>query len=174
MIKQGVGPQDVQIFLADGNLSTTAFEEFPKDTMTGVIGTVPTGDPSVDLEAFNARLLEQDPALTDFAYGAQAYDATILVAIAAEYAGCPDGTTIAAAMPQVANADAGGEACNTYADCVAIIQAGGQPNYEGVTGPLDFNEYGDPKAATIDVVQYISNTKFESIEVVGPVEVPVP
>jgi branched-chain amino acid transport system substrate-binding protein len=174
MIKQGVGPQDVQIYLADGNLSTTAFKDFPKDTMTGVIGTVPTGDPSVDVEAFNAKLLEQDPALTDFAYGAQAYDATMLVAIAAEYAGCADGTAIAAAMPMVANADAGGEACGTYADCVAIIQAGGQPNYDGVTGPLDFNEYGDPKSATIDVVQYLTNTKFESIEVVGPVEVPVP
>ncbi|MBM3685715.1 MAG: amino acid ABC transporter substrate-binding protein [Actinobacteria bacterium] len=174
MIKQGIGPQDVQIYLADGNLSTTAFKDFPKDTMTGVIGTVPTGDPSVDIEAFNAKLLEQDPALTDFAYGAQAYDATILVALAAEYAGCADGTAIAAAMPMIANADAGGEACGTYADCLAIIQAGGQPNYDGVTGPLDFNEYGDPKSATIDVVQYITNTKFESIEVVGPVEVPVP
>ncbi len=174
MIKQGIGPQDVQIYLADGNLSTTAFKDFPKDTMTGTIGTVPTGDPSVDIEAFNAKLLGQDPDLTDFAYGAQAYDATILVAIAAEYAGCADGTAIAAAMPMVANADAGGEACGTYADCVAIIQAGGQPNYDGVTGPLDFNEYGDPKAATIDVVQYLTNTKFESIEVVGPVEVPVP
>ncbi|MFZ8927007.1 MAG: ABC transporter substrate-binding protein [Candidatus Nanopelagicales bacterium] len=174
MIKQGVGPQDVQIYLADGNLSQTAYKDFPKDTMTGVIGTVPTGDPSVDVEAFNARLLEQDPNLTDFAYGAQAYDATILVALAADYAGCADGTAIAAAMPMVANADAGGEACQTYADCLAIIQAGGQPNYDGVTGPLDFNEYGDPKAATIDVVQYITNTKFESIELVGPVEVPVP
>jgi ABC-type branched-subunit amino acid transport system substrate-binding protein len=174
MIKQGVGPQDVQIYLADGNLSQTAFKEFPKDTMTGVIGTVPTGDPSVDVEAFNGRLLEQDPGLTDFAYGAQAYDATILVALAADYAGCADGTAIAAAMPMVANADAGGETCGTYADCLAIIQAGGQPNYDGVTGPLDFNEYGDPKAATIDVVQYITNTKYESIEVVGPVEVPVP
>ena len=174
MIKQGVGPQDVQIYLADGNLSTTAFKDFPKDTMTGVIGTVPTGDPSVDVEAFNGKLLEQDPALTDFAYGAQAYDATVLVALAAEYAGCADGTAIAAAMPMIANADAGGEACGTYADCLAIIQAGGQPNYDGVTGPLDFNEYGDPKAATIDVVQYLTNTKFESIEVVGPVEVPVP
>ena len=174
MIKQGIGPQDVQIYLADGNLSTTAFKDFPKDTMTGVIGTVPTGDPSVDVEAFNGRLLEQDPALTDFAYGAQAYDATVLVALAAEYAGCADGTAIAAAMPMIANADAGGEACGTYADCLAIIQAGGQPNYDGVTGPLDFNEYGDPKAATIDVVQYLTNTKFESIEVVGPVEVPVP
>lgn len=174
MIKQGIGPQDVQIFLVDGNISTTAYKDFPKDTMTGVIASVPTGDPSVDVEAFNARLLEQDPNLTDFAYGAQAYDATILVALAADYAGCADGTAIAAAMPMVANADAGGEACGTYADCLAIIQAGGQPNYDGVTGPLDFNEYGDPKAATIDVVQYISNTKFESIELVGPVEVPVP
>lgn len=174
MIKQGIGPQDVQIFLVDGNISTTAYKDFPKDTMTGVIASVPTGDPSVDVEAFNARLLEQDPNLTDFAYGAQAYDATILVALAADYAGCADGTAIAAAMPMVANADAGGEACQTYADCLAIIQAGGQPNYDGVTGPLDFNEYGDPKAATIDVVQYITNTKFESIEVIGPVEVPVP
>jgi branched-chain amino acid transport system substrate-binding protein len=142
--------------------------------MTGVIGTVPTGDPSVDVEAFNGKLLEQDPELTDFAYGAQAYDATILVALAAEYAGCADGTAMAAAMPMIANADAGGEACGTYADCLAIIQAGGQPDYNGVTGPLDFNEYGDPKSATIDVVQYLTNTKFESIEVVGPVEVPVP
>jgi ABC-type branched-subunit amino acid transport system substrate-binding protein len=174
MIKQGIGPQDVQIFLVDGNISTTAYKDFPKDTMTGVIASVPTGDPSVDVEAFNARLLEQDPNLTDFAYGAQAYDATILVALAADYAGCADGTAIAAAMPMVANADAGGEACQTYADCLAIIQAGGQPNYDGVTGPLDFNEYGDPQAATIDVVQYITNTKFESIELVGPVEVPVP
>ncbi len=174
MIKQGIGPQDVQIYLADGNLSATAFKDFPKDTMTGVIGTVPTGDPSVDIEAFNGKLLEQDPELTDFAYGAQAYDATILVALAAEYAGCADGTAMAAAMPMIANADAGGEACGTYADCVAIIQAGGQPDYNGGTGPLDFNEYGDPKAATIDVVQYLTNTKFESIEVVGPVEVPVP
>ena len=174
MIKQGVGPQDVQIYLADGNLSATAFKDFPKDTMTGVIGTVPTGDPSVDVEAFNGRLLEQDPELTDFAYGAQAYDATILVALAAEYAGCADGTAMAAAMPMIANADAGGEACGTYADCLAIIQAGGQPDYNGVTGPLDFNEYGDPKSATIDVVQYLTNAKFESIEVVGPVEVPVP
>ncbi|MGA1481559.1 MAG: ABC transporter substrate-binding protein [Candidatus Nanopelagicales bacterium] len=174
MIKQGIGPQDVQIFLVDGNISTTAYKDFPKDTMTGVIASVPTGDPSVDVEAFNARLLEQDPNLTDFAYGAQAYDATILVALAADYAGCADGTAIAAAMPMVANADAGGEACQTYADCLAIIQAGGQPNYDGVTGPLDFNEYRDPKAATIDVVQYITNTKFESIELVGPVEVPVP
>ena len=174
MIKQGIGPQDVQIFLVDGNISTTAYKDFPKDTMTGVIASVPTGDPSADVEAFNARLLEQDPNLTDFAYGAQAYDATILVALAADYAGCADGTAIAAAMPMVANADAGGEACGTYADCLAIIQAGGQPNYDGVTGPLDFNEYGDPKAATIDVVQYISNTKFESIEIFGPVEVPVP
>ncbi|MGI9196408.1 MAG: ABC transporter substrate-binding protein [Candidatus Nanopelagicales bacterium] len=174
MIKQGVGPQDLQIYLADGNLSQTAFKDFPKDTMTGVQGTVPTGDPSVNLDDFNKRLLTQDPKLTDFAYGAQAYDATILVAIAADYAKCADGTAIAAALPTIANADGGGTACNTYADCLAVINGGGVPNYDGVTGPLDFNEFGDPKAATIQVVEYVTNTKYKEIAVVGPVDVPTP
>ena len=41
MIKQGIGPQDVQIFLVDGNISTTAYKDFPKDTMTGVIASGP-------------------------------------------------------------------------------------------------------------------------------------
>lgn len=174
MIKQGVGPQDVQIYLVDGNISTTAYKDFPPDTMKGVIASVPTGDPSIDIEAFNARLTTTDPKLTDFAYGAQAYDATILVALAADYAGCADGTAIAKALPMVANSDAGGTACTTYADCLKIITDGGQPDYNGVTGPLDFNEFGDPKMATISVVQYITNTKYKEIQLVGPVEVPVP
>ena len=81
MIKQGVGPGDVQLYLVDGNLSTTAFADFPADTMKGTVGTVPTG--SVDLTTFNERLLAFDPALTDFSYGPQSYDATMVIALAA-------------------------------------------------------------------------------------------
>lgn len=172
MIKQGVGPQDVQIYLADGNASVEAFADFPKGEMTGTVATFPTGDPSVDLDAFNERLLGQDPSLKEYLYGAQAYDAVVLAAIAAEYAKCGDGTAIAAAMSTIANE--GGEACATFAECKTVIDAGGTPNYNGVTGPLDFNEFGDPAAATISVVQYDSNTSYEEIEVVGPVTVPVP
>lgn len=169
MIKQGVGPQDVQIYLVDGNLSATAYKDFPKGTMKGVIGTVPSGNN--DLTAFNESLKKVDPSLTDYTYGAQSYDAAVVLALAAEAAKCADGTAIAAMLPEVANT--GGEKCTTYADCLALLQAGTKIDFDGVTGPLDFNEYGDPKEATISVNKYDDNEKWSEIDKVTA-EVPLP
>jgi len=169
MIKQGVGPQDLQVYLVDGNISTTAYADFPADTMTGVIATVPSGE--ADLTAFNESLLEVDPNLTDYAYGAQSYDAMMLIALAAEAAGCADGVAIAEYLPQVAGN--GGEACSTYADCVALIQAGTDIDFQGVTGPVDFNEYGDLAQGTISINEYTSNTEFAEIGKITA-DVPLP
>ncbi|MGA1147344.1 MAG: ABC transporter substrate-binding protein [Candidatus Nanopelagicales bacterium] len=169
MIKQGAGPQDIQIFLVDGNISTTAYEDFPAGTMTGVRATVPSGE--ADLTAFNESLLEVDPDLTDFAYGAQSYDAMMLIALAAEAAGCADGTAIAEFLPQVAGN--GGEQCSTWADCVALIAAGSDIDFQGVTGPVDFNEYGDLAQGTISINEYTSNTEFAEIGKVTA-DVPLP
>ena len=169
MIKQGAGPQDIQIYLVDGNISTTAYEDFPAGTMTGVKATVPSGE--ADLTAFNESLLEVDPDLTDFAYGAQSYDAMMLIALAAQAAGCGDGTAIAEFLPQVAGN--GGEQCSTWADCVALIDAGTDIDFQGVTGPVDFNEFGDLAQGTISVNEYTSNTEFEEIGKVTA-DVPLP
>lgn len=169
MIKQGVGPKDLQVYLVDGNISTEAYKDFPKDTMKGVIATVPSGEK--DLTAFNESLKEINPDLTDFAYGAQSFDAVNLIALAAEAAGCADGTAIASKLADVAGN--GGEKCETYADCLALIKAGTDIDYEGVTGPTDFNQYGDPKSATISINEYSSNTKFAETGKVTA-EVPLP
>lgn len=169
MIKQGAGPQDIQLFLVDGNISTTAYEDFPAGTMTGVRATVPSGE--ADLTAFNESLLEVDPDLTDFAYGAQSYDATMLIALAAQAAGCGDGVAIAEFLPQVAGN--GGEQCSTWADCVALLDAGSDIDFQGVTGPVDFNEYGDLAQGTISINEYTSNTEFEEIGKVTA-DVPLP
>ena len=169
MIKQGAGPQDIPIYLVDGNISTTAYADFPAGTMTGVKATVPSGE--ADLTAFNESLLEVDPDLTDFAYGAQSYDAMMLIALAAQAAGCGDGTAIAEFLPQVAGN--GGEQCSTWADCVALIDAGTDIDFQGVTGPVDFNEFGDLAQGTISVNEYTSNTEFEEIGKVTA-DVPLP
>ena len=169
MIKQGVGPDKVQLYLVDGNLSTTAFADFPAGTMDGTVGTVPSG--SVDLTTFNERLLAFDPALTDFSYGPQSYDAAMVIALAAHKAGCADGVKIAAALPEVAGN--GGEACSTYADCIALLDAGTDIDYMGVTGGVDFNEYGDLLEGTISINEYSSNTEFAEIGSVTAV-VPLP
>ncbi len=159
MIKQGVGPKDVQLYLVDGNLSTTAFADFPKGTMKGTIGTVPSG--SVDMTTFNERLAAFDPALTDYSYGPQSYDATMVIALAAHSAGCADGVAIAAALADVAGN--GGEECSTYADCIALLDAGTDIDYMGVTGGVDFNEFGDLLEGTISINEYTSNTEFKEI-----------
>ena len=167
MIKQGVGPKDVQLFLVDGNISTEAYKDFPKNTMKGVIATVPSGE--ADLTAFNESLLEVDPELTDYAYGAQSYDTMMLIALAAQAAGCADGASIAEFLPQVAGN--GGEQCSTWADCVALLDAGTDIDFQGVTGPVDFNEYGDPAEGTISINEYSSNTEFAEV---GKVTATVP
>lgn len=169
MIKQGVGPGKIQLYLVDGNLSTTAFAEFPADTMKGTVGTVPSG--SVDLTTFNERLLAFDPALTDFSYGPQSYDAAMVIALAAHAAGCADGVKIAAELPNVAGN--GGEVCSTYADCIALLDAGTDIDYMGVTGGVDFNEFGDLLEGTISINEYSSNTEFAEIGKVTSV-VPLP
>ena len=160
MIKQGVGPDKIQLYLFDGNLSPTAYADFPAGIMAGTVGTVPTG--SVDLTDFNERLRAFDPALSDFSYGPQqAYDAAIVIALAAHAAGCADGVAIAAALPEVAGN--GGEECTTYADCIALLDKGIDIDYVGVTGSVDFNEYGDLLEGTISINEYKSNT--ESVEI---------
>ncbi len=159
MIKQGVGPKDLQMYLVDGNLSTTAFADFPKGTMKGTIGTVPSG--SVDMTTFNERMLAFDPALTDYSYGPQSYDATMVIALAAHSAGCADGVVIAAALADVAGN--GGEECSTYADCIALLDAGTDIDYMGVTGGVDFNEFGDLLEGTISINEYTSNTEYKEI-----------
>lgn len=169
MITQDVGPQQKQVYLVDGNISTTAYEDFPAGTMNGVIATVPTGEG--DLTAFNESLLEVDPNLTDFAYGAQAYDSTILVALAAEAAGCGDGTAIASKMVEVASE--GGTKCTSFAECKELIAQGETIDYDGVIGPLDLSPVGDPLVGTIQINEYDSNTSFVEIGRVTEV-VPLP
>lgn len=169
MIRQGAGPDAIQIYLVDGNLSTTAFEDFPEGTMVGVRGTVPSGE--ADLTDFNESLLEVDPDLTDYLYAGQSYDSMMLIALAAQAAGCADARSIADFLPQVAGAP--GEQCSTWDDCVALLDAGTEIDFEGVTGPVDFNEYGDLAQGTISINEYVSNTEFDELAKVTA-EVPLP
>jgi ABC-type branched-subunit amino acid transport system substrate-binding protein len=90
LIKQGLGPNRVKTYLVDGNLSSQAYKDLPAGIMKGVKATLPGVLASEDLKT---RLLEVDPALTDFSYAPESYDAVVLIALAAEQGGATDGTT---------------------------------------------------------------------------------
>ena len=79
----------------------------------------------------------QDP---DNPYHFSAYDILVQTALAAEAAGSYAASAWAPAMRDVVSAP--GEVCYTYADCLALIRAGQDVDYEGVTGSGDFTEHG--------------------------------
>lgn len=170
LIKQGIGPDNVKMYLVDGNLSGSAFAELPSDVMVGVKGTLPG---AYAPDAFQARLLEIDPELTDFSYAAESYDTVTLIALAAEAGGATDGDTIAANLQDVS---AGGEKCGNFADCKALLDEGKDIDYDGVSGPIEFDANGEVTQATMGVYEYVANDKYEARPeefVVGAVPAPI-
>jgi branched-chain amino acid transport system substrate-binding protein len=89
--------------------------------------------------------------LTEFAYLAESYDAVMLLALAAEQAKNDSGEAIAANMISVST---GGEKVSTFADGLAAIKAGKDVDYEGFSGPIEFDAKGDPTGASIGIWKY--------------------
>ena len=96
-----------------------------------------------------------------FSYGAESYDAVVLLALAALAAGATDGPTVAGKLQEVSGGTGGGEKCTSFAECAAIINAGGVADYDGVSGPITFNEVGDPTEASIGKYIYLEDNTYE-------------
>lgn len=152
LVAAGVDPST--IYMVDGNTADYS-EDFQPGTLENAQGTIPGAFPSDD---FQARLKEVNDSLTDYAYGPESYDATILAALAAVKGGATDGPTIQANMAAVSGAD-GGEECTTFADCVELLDAGEDIQYVGQAGIGPFNEDNDPSSAFIGVYKYGADNK---------------
>lgn len=130
-----------------GTTATTAKKGSGPGILAGMRGTTPL----VDLgDAFKARMKEIDPALVDFNYGAESYDAAIIIALAAAEAKT-DGSAYADKINGITR---GGEKCTDYKACLAIINAGGDPDYDGASGPLEFSGNGEPTEASYGILQF--------------------
>jgi branched-chain amino acid transport system substrate-binding protein len=72
---------------------------------------------------------------------AASYDQWIMSALAIAKADSLEGAKIAAAMPEIANAP--GEKCFHYKECLALIKEGKEIDYHGASGANDLNDDGD-------------------------------
>jgi ABC-type branched-subunit amino acid transport system substrate-binding protein len=157
MVKQGIGPDTKKIYFVDGNLASYE-KDFPKGTLDGVKGTLPGVAAS---DEFKARLTDLKPDLTEFAYSPESYDATILVALAASAAGDDSGEAISSQMQAVSE---GGTKCTSYKECLDLLKNDEDIDYDGVSGPVEFNDAGDPSEATIGIYQYGADNNYTFLE----------
>jgi branched-chain amino acid transport system substrate-binding protein len=159
--KQGLLPQQkVQVYLVDGNMAPYA-GQLAKGLLTGVRGTIPGSAPS---KAFQIRLQQFDPKLKDYSYAAEAYDATVLDALAAVAANSDQGSAIAAKMADVSK---GGTVCRTFAACAALLKQGKDIDYDGLSSRVEFDSLGDVRQAEMGVYEYGKKNIYHLIKMVS-------
>lgn len=151
------------LYFVDGNIGNGPLAELPAGTLEGVKGTLPGAQSTDD---FKARMIEVDPELETigFSYGPESYDATIVVALAAQAAKSDAGRDMAAEMKNVSS---GGTKCMTFAECNDLIAAGEDVDYDGVSGPIEFDDFGDPTSAFVGVYQYDADNAVPGLNTDG-------
>ena len=165
LIEAGIGPDAKSIYGTDGNMGNALAEAFDDPTvLAGMRGTLPGVDVEGAMTDFRDSLLETDPELVDFSYSAESYDAVVITALAATIAGSDDGVAIGAEINDVTR---DGEKCNTCADCLALLEGGADIDYDGVSGPLEFRDEGEPTQASILILEF---DETGTIAVQGAVE----
>jgi branched-chain amino acid transport system substrate-binding protein len=159
-VSRNFGPAQVPYYFVDGNLADYS-ADFDPGTLTGVKGTLPGADTD---DEFKARLVEAyGEELTVFAYAAESFDAAILIGLAAEQAGDDSGEAIAANLQSVSTE---GTKCTTFAECKELIANGEDIDYDGVSGPVEWAENGDPTAAFIGIYQYDDTNNYTPVDFV--------
>jgi len=132
-------------------------------TITGAVASMPGLDVS-KLGDFTDRLLDITPTLTDFSYAAEAYDAVVLVALAALAANSTKGADIAASLREVSGGSVKGATATDFASGAKIILDGGVVDYDGVSGAITFDAKGDPQGAVIGMYRYRADNTFARID----------
>ena len=162
MLKQGILPlssSKKKMYFVDGNMSNTIPAK--PGSLEGIKGTIPGSEAT---KSFQDRLKEFDANLKDYSYAAEAYDATVLIALAAEAAKTDLGTAMASKLIEVSS---GGEKCKDFAACKALASQGKDFDYDGLSGPIEFDTNGDPTVASMGIYQFGSDNKYKLLKTVS-------
>lgn len=130
--------------------------------LVGAKGTTPAPETTDAVREFQSRMdtwADENGINLDgtYAYGPEAYDAAIIIALAAHAAG-DDGSAHAA---EIVNVTKDGEKCTTFADCLELLEAGEDIDYDGVSGPTDMSGNGEPLLGSYAIQVYGDDNRLD-------------
>lgn len=160
LIEAGVGPQQIGVYGADGlrsaELPSLVAPKNP-ERLAGMKGTAPAS-------ASNAEYVKQlkafAPELKELQFAPQVFDCVTTIALAAEKAKSDDPGAFAKEMVGITK---DGDKCTTFAACKELLADGKDIDYDGVSGPLEFTDAGEPGQATIEVYAYDDKGKLQTV-----------
>jgi branched-chain amino acid transport system substrate-binding protein len=142
-----------QIYVADGFVDNVTVESVGGDAalLEGIRGTYPAVAPSTGEPTFGDRFAAFAPEGTPTVFSAHMYDCLATLILAAQVAQSADPTVY---VDEIIGVTRDGEKCNLIADCLEMVWAGTDIDYDGASGPLDFSPNGEPSTGVYNVIQY--------------------
>ena len=140
------------------------------DRLGDMFGTGPASAPaSAASAAWEAAYLAEYGALPVLSYVKEAYDATVALALAAQAAGRTDGTAIRNRLRAVGGSPgtvviAGPRG---VAEGLRILADGGEIDYEGASGSVDWDENGDLRRGHIGIWRFTKDERIEEVRAVA-------
>ena len=145
------GLEGEQLFITDGLNDPALGETVNADDPTIVTGVTGVA-PSADNPEFTNGLSEFDPDLEAFQFAPQVFDCVTVIALAAEAAGSTDPSVYVEKLSDVSRPE--GTECSSFAECRDLLADGEEIDYQGVSGNIDFDDNGDPTAATFEIFHF--------------------
>ena len=140
-------PETVRYFVSDGLAGEDMAARVNADDPSAVAGfsgtsSYPLADPPRRNAAFESRFDRNE--IPSLVFTAHTYDAVVVMALAALKAGSADPSVY---VREVAGVTKGGTRCRSYAECRGLLVDDDPSNddidYEGISGPIDFDENGN-------------------------------
>ena len=155
-----------QFLFVDGTKSQDLVDAIGGEFLGGSKGTAPGSGPGTAAAAWEAAYLEVHDELPVLPFVREAYDGTIAIALAAQFAGSTDGTALRDALVRVASP--GGvtiiSGAASIASGLAAVSNGDDVNYEGVATSLDWDAAGDVTSGFVVIWQFTADGEIEDLE----------
>ncbi len=141
-------------FTADGLRNTELPGDVGGPATEGMRGTAPTSEGAPAGEAFGRVFQERAQGVSRQTFDAQAFDAVMLAFLAALRGGSSDPETIRDNLQAVSAPGGEKYTFEQLDEAINAIRDGEDIDYEGASGPIDFDENGDPSAAIYEVWEF--------------------
>jgi ABC-type branched-subunit amino acid transport system substrate-binding protein len=141
-----------EFLFVDGTKSDTMLDQLGWDNFDGTKGTSPSDLPTQPLGGFTDRYKAKYGPLPRLPYIKEVYDAVYVIALAAEAAGSTDPTAMRNKLREIANAPGKQfePGSDNYKQAVAALKEGDDIDYEGVVGPFEFDDKGNPQIGAVE------------------------
>lgn len=158
--------EPTQTFITDGLSSTDLTELLGPEETEGMLGTAPGAFSGQAPDAFD-RLYTKAPGPARNLFDATTFDDVILCYLGAVAAGSSDGDAIAESIVDVTAPGGQKYTFEQLPQAVEALENGEDIDYEGASGPVDWDENGDLSRYIYDISEFKGGklAKVDTVEV---------